>query len=450
MARYDYDLVTIGGGSGGVRASRLAAAAGARVALVEESRLGGTCVNAGCIPKKLFSYAAHFAHDFADAAGYGWELGAQSFDWPRLIANKDREIARLNGVYARLLETAGAEVVFGRGRLIDAHTVETEGRRLSAQHILIATGSRPVVPRVPGAELAITSDQAFHLERLPHRVVMVGGGYIAVEFASIFNGLGAEVTLVHRRAQILRGFDHDLGSVLVEEMAAHGVTLRLGAQVARIERTGSGLAAYLESGETIPADAVMYATGRAPNTRDMGLEQVGVALAQNGAIEVDGFFASSLPSVYAIGDAIDRIMLTPVAIAEGAALAQALFKGGPRRMDYENVPTAVFSLPNVGTVGLTEAEARARYGAVRVFKTRFRPLKATLSSSAERMFMKLVVDSETDRVLGAHMVGEGAGEITQGLAIALKCGATKSQFDATIGIHPTSAEEFVTMREPTG
>ena len=448
MARYDYDLITIGGGSGGVRASRLAAATGARVALIEEGRLGGTCVNAGCIPKKLFSYAAHFASDFTDAAGYGWDVGARSFDWPRLIANKDREIARLNGVYGRLLDAAGAEVIFARGRLVDGHTVEAGGRRMSAQHILVATGSRPVVPRVPGAELAITSDQAFHLERLPQRVILVGGGYIAVEFASIFNGLGSRVTLVHRREQMLRGFDDELGSVLAEEMAAHGVTLRLGSQIARIEREKNALAAHLESGEVLAADAVMYATGRAPNTRDMGLEQAGVALSDNGGITADEFFATSVPSVYAIGDAIDRMMLTPVAIAEGAALVQALFKGGPRRMDYENVPTAVFSHPNVGTVGLSETEARSRHAAVQVFKTRFRPLKATLSGSPGRMFMKLVVDPGTDRVLGAHMVGDGAGEIIQGVAIALKCGATKSQFDATIGIHPTSAEEFVTLREP--
>ncbi|MDH5535031.1 MAG: glutathione-disulfide reductase, partial [Betaproteobacteria bacterium] len=436
MVRYDYDLITIGGGSGGVRASRLAAAGGARVALIEERELGGTCVNAGCIPKKLFSYAAHFASDFTDATGYGWTVGARSFDWRRLIANKDREIARLNGVYARILETAGAEVIAARGRLVDGHTVEAGGRRMSARHILVATGSRPVVPQVPGAELAITSDQAFHLDRFPQRVIMIGGGYIAVEFASIFNGLGSQVTLVHRRAQILRGFDDDLGSVLAEEMAAHGVTLRLSSQISRIERAENALAAHLDSGEVLAADTVMYATGRAPNTGDMGLEQGGIALADNGAITVDDFFATSEPSVYAIGDAIDRMMLTPVAIAEGTALIQALFNGGPRRMDYENVPTAIFSHPNVGTVGLTEAEARARHGSVKVFKTRFRPLKATLSGSPERMFMKLVVEPGTDRVLGAHMVGEAAGEIIQGVAIALKCGATKAQFDATIGIHP--------------
>lgn len=448
MARYDYDLITIGGGSGGVRASRVAAALGARVAVIEEGRLGGTCVNAGCIPKKLFAYAAHFSADFGDAQGYGWDVGARTFGWPTLIANKDREIARLNGVYARLLEAAGAKVIEGRGHVVGPNAVETGGRTLTAKHLLVATGSRPVVPKLPGSELAITSDDAFHLEKIPPRVIVVGAGYIAVEFASIFNGLGSDVTLVHRRAQVLRGFDDELGNVLAEEMSAHGVKLRLSARIVRIERSGNALTAHLDDGETLAADAIMYATGREPNTRNMGLEQAGVDLAGNGAVKVDDFFASSVPSIHAIGDAIDRMMLTPVATAEGTVLAQALFNGGPRRMDYENVPTAVFSHPNVATVGLAESDARARHGAIRVYKTRFRPLKATLSGNPERMFMKLLVDPVTDRVLGAHMVGEGAGEIIQGMAIALKCGATKAQFDATIGIHPTSAEEFVTMREP--
>ena len=448
MSRFDYDLITIGAGSGGVRASRLAAAHGARVAVIEEKALGGTCVNAGCIPKKLFSYASHYTTDFAEAAGYGWSVGERAFDWRHLIENKDREISRLNGVYAQLLARAGARVVEARGTVVDSHTVEAGGQRLTAEHILIATGSRPSVPDLPGAELAITSDQAFHLERLPQRVIIVGAGYIAVEFASIFNGLGAHVTLVHRRRQILRGFDDDLGAVLAEEMAAHGVTLRLGSQITRLESSGGGLAAHLEGGDVLAAAAVMYATGRVPNTSGIGLEEAGVALAENGAIKVDGFFGTSVPSIHAIGDAIDRMMLTPVALAEGTVLVEGLFMGGVRRMDYSNVPTAVFSHPNVGTVGLTEAEARDRYGEIRVFKTRFRPLKATLSGSAGRMFMKLVVDAASDRVLGAHMVGEGAGEIIQGIAIALKCGATKAQFDATLGIHPTSAEEFVTMRGP--
>lgn len=447
MPRYDYDLITIGGGSGGVRASRVAASLGARVALFEEARLGGTCVNAGCIPKKLLSYASHYASHFADARGYGWEVGSPRFDWPRLIANKDREIERLNGVYARLLDAAGVKVMHARARVADPHTVEAEGRRMTAQHILIATGSRAILPKVPGSELAITSDEAFHLDRLPRRVIVAGAGYIALEFASIFAGLGAQVTLVHRGPQVLRSFDEELGNVLTGEMAEHGVAWRLNSRILAISQGQGGLDARLGDGSALSADTVMYAIGRKPNTRDMGLAEAGVALTESGAVKVDDFFGSSVTSIHAIGDVIDRIMLTPVAIAEGAALAKALFGGGPRRMDYEFVPTAVFSHPNAATVGLSEAGARAKRYAVRIFKTRFRPLRATLSGSTERVFMKLVVDGETDRVLGAHMVGDEAGEIIQAVAIALKCGATKSQFDATIGIHPTSAEEFVTMRE---
>ncbi len=448
MSRYDYDLITIGGGSGGVRASRLAANFGARVALVEEHRLGGTCVNAGCIPKKLLSYAAHYAHDFTDAAGFGWSLAQPDFDWARLIANKDREIARLNGVYARLLNDAGAEVIEARAGLVDAHAVQAGDRVLTARYILIATGGWPVVPQIPGAELAITSNEAFHLERLPARVMIVGGGYVSAEFSSIFNGLGSKTTLVHRGRQLLRGFDHDLGRVLTEEMAQTGVELLLGSSIERIERKGGALAVQFASGERRETDLVMYATGRAPNTRGIGLEAAGVTLAVNGAIKVDEFFRSSVPSIYAIGDVIDRIQLTPVAIAEGTALANTLFNNSPRRMDYGNVPTAVFSHPNVATVGLTEDEARERHGEIEAYVARFRPLKATLSGDAGRVFMKIVVDRRTDRVLGVHMVGADAAEVIQGFAVALKCGATKAQFDATIGIHPTGAEEFVTMREP--
>ncbi|MBX9811388.1 MAG: glutathione-disulfide reductase [Burkholderiales bacterium] len=448
MPRYDYDLITIGGGSGGVRASRMAANFGARVALVEAHRLGGTCVNVGCIPKKLLSYAAHYAHDFTDAAGFGWNVGPRDFDWPRLIANKDREIARLNGVYARLLSDAGVEVITARGKLVDAHTVQAGDRVLTARHILIATGGWPVVPQIPGAEHAITSNEAFYLERLPARIMVIGGGYIAAEFSSIFNGLGSKTTLVYRGRQLLRGFDRDLGRVLAEEMAQNGVELLLGSNIERIERKGEALGVRFASGETRETDLVMYATGRAPNTRGIGLEDAGVALAANGAVKVDEFFRSSVPSIHAIGDVIDRIQLTPVAIAEGAVLANTLFNNSPHRMDYSDVPTAVFSHPNVATVGLGEDEARERHGEIEVYVARFRPLKATLSGNAERVFMKLVVDRKTDRVLGAHMVGADAGEVIQGFAVALKCGATKAQFDATVGIHPTGAEEFVTMREP--
>jgi glutathione reductase (NADPH) len=449
MSEYDYDLITIGGGSGGVRASRMSAGFGARVALIEERELGGTCVNVGCIPKKLLSYAAHYHGDFEEAAGFGWSVGPRSFDWTRLIAAKDREIARLNGVYARLLAAAGVQVIAGRGVLIDAHTVQVGGRTLTAQHILIATGGWPMVPDFPGAEHVITSNEAFHLERLPRRVTIVGGGYIAVEFCSIFNGLGSAVRLVHRGSQLLRGFDHDLGRVLAEEMAQKGIALTLNSRVERVSRAGEVLTVQLDSGDTHDTDLVMYATGRVPNTRGIGLEAAGVACTANGAIQVDAFFRSNVPSIYAIGDVTDRMQLTPVAIAEGMALANTLFNDTPRRMDYANVPTAIFSHPCIATVGLGEQEARARHGAIDTYVTRFRPLKATLSGSAGRIFMKLVVERATDRVLGVHMVGEDAAEIVQGFAVALKCGATKAQFDATVGIHPTSAEEFVTLREKT-
>ncbi len=448
MSQYEYDLITIGGGSGGVRASRVSASLGARVALIEEGRLGGTCVNVGCIPKKLFSHAAHFAADFEDARGYGWQPGANRFDWPTLIANKDTEIARLNGVYAGLLADAGVAVIAARGTVVDPHTVEAGGRRMTARHILIATGGWPVVPRIPGAEFAITSNEAFALQRLPGRVAVVGGGYIAVEFASIFNGLGPQTTLYYRGQQLLRGFDRDLGTHLAQEMTRHGVTLKLGENIERIGKAGGELQLHLASGATQAVDLVMYATGRAPNTAGIGLEQAGVLLADNGAVKVDDQFRSSAPSIYAIGDAIARIQLTPVAIAEGMVLAQNLFGGANRRMDYTQVPTAVFSHPNVATVGQSEEQARDRGLPIDVYVSRFRPLKATLSGSPERVLMKLVVERATGLVLGAHMVGPEAGEIIQGLAVALKCGATKAQFDATLGIHPTGAEEFVTLRQP--
>ena len=446
MAQYDYDLITIGGGSGGVRASRMSATRGARVALIESGALGGTCVNVGCIPKKLFSYAAHAASDVADARGFGWSVSAMQFDWKVLLANKDREIARLNGVYAKVLQDAGVTVITGRARVLDAHTVAIGDRTLTAAHLLIATGGHAVKPAIPGAELGVTSDQAFHLDALPRRVVVIGGGYIAVEFASIFNGLGVETTLLHRGAQLLRGFDDDLGKVLAEELVQHGITLVLNETPVGLARDGDGLRVRLGSGRTLDTDLVMFATGRLPNVNGLGLEAAGVKLAQNGAVQVDDFYCSSAPSIHAIGDVIDRVQLTPVAIAEGMALARTLFKGEPAVLDYANIPTAVFSHPHIGSVGLTETEARERHGAVEIYRTRFRPLKATLSGSAERIFMKLVVARDSGRVLGAHMVGAEAGEIIQGIAVALHCGATKAQFDATIGIHPTTAEEFVTLR----
>lgn len=446
MARYDYDLITVGGGSGGVRASRMSATHGARVALIESGPLGGTCVNVGCVPKKLFSYAAHAASDFSDARGFGWSVAGAQFDWKTLLANKDREIARLNGIYAKVLQDAGVRVIAGRARVVDAHTVAIGDRTMTAAHLLIATGGRAVKPAIPGAELGITSDQAFHLEALPRRAVLVGGGYIAVEFASIFNGLGVATTLVHRGAQLLRGFDEDLGRVLAEELALHGITLMFNENLSGLEHSSRGVRVRLDSGRSIDTDLVMFATGRLPNVGGLGLESAGVKLAQNGAVQVDNFYCSSVPSIHAIGDVIDRVQLTPVAIAEGMALARTLFKGDPVKLDYANIPTAVFSHPHIGSVGLTEAQARENHGAVDIYRTRFRPLKATLSGSPERVFMKLVVARDSDRVLGAHMVGAEAGEIIQGLAVALNCGATKTQFDATLGIHPTTAEEFVTLR----
>jgi glutathione reductase (NADPH) len=448
MDAYDYDLFTIGAGSGGVRASRMAAGKGAKVAVAEERYLGGTCVNVGCIPKKLFSYAAHYADDFEDAAGYGWRGARPAFDWPTLVANKDREIQRLNGVYERILVNAGVTVLRGRARVLDPHAVELDGRRITARHILVATGGWPFVPDMPGKELAITSNEAFHLRALPRRAVVVGGGYIAVEFASIFNGLGVETTLSYRGDCLLKVFDADLGVFLAREMAKKGVRIALRSHIVAIERCSGGLACSLSDGSVIETDLILYATGRAPHTQDLGLQNAGVDLAANGAVIVDDDFRTNVPSIHAIGDVIHRMQLTPVALAEGMAVADRLFGGGRRRVDYRNVPTAVFSHPNVGTVGLSEAQARHDHAEVEIYKTDFKPLKHTLSGRDERTFMKLVVDKASDRVLGVHMVGPEAGEIIQGFAVALNCGATKRQFDATIGIHPTAAEELVTLREP--
>ena len=447
MAQYDFDLFTIGGGSGGVRASRVSGVLGARVALAESGRLGGTCVNVGCIPKKLFTYAAHFRDELEDAADFGWSVGAPRFDWARLLANKEREITRLNGVYERLLTNAGVRILRGRAKLADAHTVELDGRRYSARHILIATGSWPQLPQVPGREHAITSNDAFYLERLPARVLVVGGGYVAVEFASIFNGLGVETTLAYRGARLLRGFDAELVERLGAEMQKKGVRIRLNCNPARIAKLPQALDVSFEDGVRQEVDAVMFATGRKPSTQDLGLEAAGVQLGADGAVLVDRYSKSSVDSIHAIGDVTNRLNLTPVATAEGMALAHTLFGGAPSAPDHENVPTAVFANPNLATVGLPEDKARERYGEVEVFKTAFRALKHTLGASDEQIFMKLVVDARSQRVLGAHMIGPEAGEIIQGIAIALKLGATKAQFDATIGIHPTAAEEFVTLRD---
>ncbi|MFZ5789845.1 MAG: glutathione-disulfide reductase [Pseudomonadota bacterium] len=449
MERYDYDLFVIGGGSGGVRAGRIAAAHGARVAVAEEYRYGGTCVIRGCIPKKLFVYASHFREDFEDAATYGWRLGDEPrFDWATLLANKDREIERLSGLYRKALTGAGVEVLDGRAVLGDAHTIDFEGRRITAGTILIATGGRPQRPDDPGAELAITSNEAFHLDRLPGRVLVAGGGYIAVEFAGIFNGLGARTVLAYRGEQILRGFDDDVRHFLAGELGKKGIDIRLRTTIRRLAHEAGAIAAELSDGTRLLVDQVLYATGRVPNTAGLGLEAAGVALDGKGAVIVDGDSRSSVPHIYAVGDVTNRINLTPVAIREGHAFADSVFGKRPWRMDHATVPSAVFSQPPVGTVGLTEAEARARHGSVDIYKASFRPLKHTLTGRDERTLIKLVVDRASQRVLGAHMVGADAPEIIQAIAIAVKMGATKAQFDATVALHPTAAEEFVTLRTP--
>jgi len=448
MPEHEYDLFSIGAGSGGVRASRVAAGLGARVAIAEERYLGGTCVNVGCIPKKLLVYASHYGEDFTDAEAYGWSVGERSFSWPRLIENKNREITRLNGIYRELLDGAGVQRIDARARIIDPHTVAVGERRFSTRHILVATGSWPSLPRIPGIEYAITSNEAFQLKELPQRVIIVGGGYIGVEFAGIFHGMGVETTQLYRGRLFLRGFDDDVRKTLASEMRKKGIDLRFQVNVERIERTDSGVVATLSDGSALEADQIMYATGRTPNTRDLGLVEAGVELDPKGAIIVDAYSRSNVPSIWAIGDVTDRINLTPVAIHEGMALAATLFEKRPTKPDHEDVPSAVFSQPQIGAVGLTEAKARERYAEVEIYRSEFRPLKHTLTGQEETTMMKLIVDRASDRVLGAHMVGSDAAEIIQGIAIAIKARASKAQFDATIGIHPTTAEEFVTLRAP--
>jgi glutathione reductase (NADPH) len=449
VTSFDYDLFVIGAGSGGVRAARIAAKHGAKVAIAEEYRVGGTCVIRGCVPKKLLVYASKFAEEFEDAVGFGWTTEKVSFDWLKLIENKDKEIDRLNKAYIRNLESAGAELIMERAALVDRNTVQlASGRKITAKYILIATGAAPFVPKhLPGHELAITSNEAFHLARLPRRIVIVGGGYIAVEFAGIFNGLGVETVLVYRGEQILRGFDEDLRHHLAAEMTKKGIEIRTHADVSLIERSGDGVRVTLEDGSKIGAGQIMFATGRIPHAMDLGLEKAGIKHDAHGAIPVNGYSQTAVDNIYAVGDVTNRVNLTPVAIREGHAFADTVFGGKPTKVDHGLVPSAVFAQPELGTVGLTEAQARAKHKTIDIYKTSFRPMKHTLSGRDERMLMKLVVDGETDRVLGCHIAGPDAGEMAQLLGIAITCGATKAQFDATLAVHPTASEELVTMRE---
>lgn len=447
MTEYQFDLFVIGAGSGGVRAARMSAQYGARVAIAEQQYLGGTCVNVGCVPKKLFVYASSFSEEFASAAGFGWQVPPPSFDWPTLRDNKNVEIERLNGIYSRLLDDAGVQLFSDRAVVSGPHEVMVGDQTISSKYILLCPGGRPFVPDFVGAEHVITSDQAFFLDALPEVVTIVGGGYISVEFAGIFNGLGVETHLVYRGPLFLKKFDMDLRTNLAEEMASRGIKLHFDTEITEIKKSGDLLVSRLSTGETLNSGQVMYATGRVPNTENLGLDKTAVTTDQRGAIVVDPYFQTGESSIYAIGDVIGRVELTPVAIQEGMILADNLFRGGDTVMDYDFIPSAVFSQPNLATVGLSEEQARQQFDNVDIYRSRFKPMKQTLGGGEEKVFMKLVVDTDTDRVVGCHMLGEGAGELIQGLAVAIKAGARKQDFDATVGIHPTAAEEFVTMRE---
>ena len=450
MTTYDYDLFVIGAGSGGTRAARIAAGYGARVAVAEEYRVGGTCVIRGCVPKKLLVYASHFAESFEDSVGFGWTTKGVSFDWKTLIANKDKEIDRLSGVYVRNLESAGVEIIHSRAELRDAHSLHIVGedRHVTAKYILIATGGRPRIDeKLPGIEHTITSNEAFHLDRLPRRMVVAGGGYIAVEFACIFHGLGVDTTLLYRGEQILRGFDDDVRNHLAAEMKKKGIDVVCGQVFTRIEETAGGLKGTLTGGDEIEVDRIMFAIGRDPYTTGLGLEHAGVETNGKGAIKVDAFSKTNIDHIYAVGDVTDRVNLTPVAIREGHAFADTVFGGKPTAVDHATIASAVFAQPEIGTVGLSEAKAREGGRKLDIYKSTFKPMKNTLSGRDEKMLMKLVVDAETDKVLGCHIVGPDAGEMAQLLGIAVKMGATKADFDATMAVHPTASEELVTMRQ---
>lgn len=450
MSDYDFDLFVIGAGSGGVRTSRIAAGYGARVAVAEDLYLGGTCVNVGCVPKKLFAYAAHFAEDMADAAGYGWDLETPGFTWQRLRDNKTAEIQRLNGIYRTMLTGAGVTLIDGRARFVDSHRVAVGDKTYTAEHIVIATGGWPFIPDFPGREHAISSNEVFYLDELPKRTLVVGGGYIAIEFASIFHGLGCESTLLYRGDLFLRGFDREVREHVAETLRNKGTDLRFDSDVARIDQQPDGsYRVTLKDHQVIETDLVLYATGRKPKLDGLGLENTRVQLDDKGFIGVDADYQTSDPAIFAIGDVTDTLQLTPVALAEGMALARRLF--GPQDyvpVDYADIPTAVFCIPNIATLGLSEEQAREQGYKLKVFVSRFRPMRNILAGRNEQSLMKLIVDQVTDKVLGIHLVGPEAGEMLQGLAVAVKAGATKAQFDATLGIHPTAAEEFVTMRTP--
>ena len=450
MPKFDYDLFVIGAGSGGVRAARMAALSGARVGIAEEHRVGGTCVIRGCVPKKFMVYASEFAAAFKSAERYGWSKSGATFDWPTFIAAKDVEIARLSGVYVTNLQNAGADLAHARAELEDAHTVKLNDRdrAYSAERVLIATGARPTFPPIPGVELAITSNEAFHLDKLPQSILIVGGGYIAVEFAGIFNGLGVKTTLMYRGANILRGFDNDVRAHVETELERRGITILLGCEHTKLEKTPGGVKSSLTNGHPIETELVMYATGRAPYTKGLGLETAGVALNENGAVAVDAYSKTNIDNVWAVGDVTDRINLTPVAIREGAAFAETEFYGRPTAFDHETVASAVFSQPPVGAVGLTEADARRKFGKVDIYRSVFRPMKSSFYGGDERMLMKLIVEKGSERIVGCHIVGPDAPEMIQMAAIAVKLGVSKRQWDATCAVHPTAAEELVTMREP--
>ncbi|GJM04362.1 MAG: glutathione-disulfide reductase [marine bacterium B5-7] len=448
MNNYNYDLFVIGAGSGGVRAARMSAFYGARVGIAEDRYLGGTCVNVGCVPKKLFVYASHVSEEIHNAKGFGWEIDHTTFDWSTLIKNKNTEIQRLNGVYKNLLDNTGVETINGRATIVDAHTVEINGKQYTAEKLLVATGGWPSVPEIPGQEHIISSNEAFFLESLPEKIIIVGGGYIAVEFAGIFNGLGVDTTLLYRGPLFLRGFDQDLRSTLAEEMQKKGIKIKFNTNISKIEKTNDNLIATLNDNTQLDAGQIMYATGRKPMTDNLGLEQVGIELDEKKAIKVNSDYQTNVPSIYAIGDVTDRVNLTPVALAEGMVLAKRFFANERKTVDYSDIPTCVFSQPNLGTVGLTEEQAREKYSDIDIYKSKFTPMKYSLSDSDEKTLMKMIVDKESDRVVGVHMLGPDAGEIIQGIGIAMKAGASKQDFDSTIGIHPTAAEEFVTMREP--